>query len=103
MAWKRVKDVVVKTGEYESNGETKGRFENVGTAWKSDDGGFMVTLKRTFNPAGVPNPEGRDTVMLSFYDIKESNGGGKQQPQRQQSKPQRQQPQEDMDDGDIPF
>lgn len=95
MAWTRIKDAVVKTGEYtNNNGETKARYENVGSGWKSDDGSFMVTLKRTFNPAGVPNPDNKDQVVISLYDIQ------KNEPAAPPPKPK---PAPVVSDEDIPF
>lgn len=100
----KVKDIAVKTGEYQKDGQTKGRYENIGSIFKSDDGGTFLLMKRTFNPAGVPNPDNRDTVLISVFDLKDSEGG-----QRQQSAPvQRQSPQQqpsgaNVADDDIPF
>ena len=67
---KKIKDVVVKTGSYDVNGEQKGRYENVGVLMEDDQGGQYVLLKRTFNPAGVINPDNRESVTLSFFDPK---------------------------------
>lgn len=74
-------DVVVKTGSYtNNNGETKNRYENVGTVMKGDDGGQFMLLKTTFNPAGVPNPENRDTILCSMFAPQQQ---GQQAPQQQ--------------------
>ena len=95
----KVKDIAVKTGEYQKDGQTKGRYENIGSIFKSDDGGTFLLMKRTFNPAGVPNPDNRDTVLISVFDLKDSEGG-----QRQQSTPvQRQAPPPAVDEDLIPF
>lgn len=67
-------DVAVKTGEYVKNGETKGRYENIGTVMQGEDGQFLI-LKRTFNPAGVPNPDNRDSLIASFFAPQEQQGG----------------------------
>lgn len=62
-------DVCVKTGSYTNNqGEQKNRYENIGTVMQGDDGGQFMLLKTTFNPAGVPNPDNRDTVMCSMFE-----------------------------------
>jgi len=55
------------TGSYTHNGKEKKRYENVGHVMQGDDGGKMICLKRTFNPAGLP-PDGRDTVVLSMFE-----------------------------------
>jgi hypothetical protein len=65
-------DLAVKVGTYtDRSGNEKGRWQNVGSVLETNDGGRVILLNRTFNPAGVPNPEGRDTVMLSMFEPKE--------------------------------
>ena len=83
-------DAVVKTGEYtNNNGETKGRYENVGSVMQGDNGQFLI-LKRTFNPAGVANPDNKDSIIVSMFEPQNNNqnqqqGGFNQQaPQQQQ-------------------
>jgi hypothetical protein len=76
MGWTKISDLAVKTGEYEKDGETKGRYENVGSMWENDEGEQMLSLKRTFNPAGVPNPGDRDSVIISMFEPRQQNGGG---------------------------
>lgn len=66
-------DAVVKTGEYQNGqGETKSRYENIGTVMQGDNGKFLI-LKRTFNTAGVPNPDNKDSVIVSFFEPQQSN------------------------------
>lgn len=71
MPSKKIRDIVVKVGEYtdRNTGETKGRFENVGALMQNDDeaGSFFIMLKRTFNPAGVPKQDERESILLSCY------------------------------------
>lgn len=71
MSSKKIRDIVVKVGEYQdrNTGETKGRFENVGALMQNDDeaGSFFIMLKRTFNPAGVPKQDDRESILLSCY------------------------------------
>ncbi len=93
-------DAVVKTGEYtDVQGNTKGRYENVGSVMQGDNGQFLI-LKRTFNAAGVPNPDNKDSVIVSFFEQNnqgQQQQGGYQQQQgnqggyQQQSAPQQQQ------------
>ena len=66
-------DAVVKTGEYQNTqGETKSRYENVGSVMQGDNGQFLI-LKRTFNTAGVPNPDNKDSVIVSFFEPQQGN------------------------------
>lgn len=78
---KKIRDIAVKTGEYEDqHGNKKGRWQNVGSLMQGDDGGLFIILERTFNPAGVANPEQRSSVVLSCFDVK-----GRDEPQQRQT------------------
>ncbi len=62
-------DLCVKVGSYkDKQGKDKGRYENVGAAMEGNDGPYLI-LKRTFNPSGVPNPDDRDTVIISCFEV----------------------------------
>lgn len=65
-------DIVATTGTYQKNGETKNRFKNVGVVMEKDGKPFIL-LDRTFNPAGLPTQDGRDTVLLSLYKPQDKN------------------------------
>ena len=67
---KRIKDLAVKTGTYESNGQTKGRYLNVGSVMEDDNNKKFLMIDRTFNPAGVPNPDNRSNVIISMFDVR---------------------------------
>jgi len=68
---KKLYDLSVKTGSYtDKNGATKGRYENIGSVMQGDKGAFIM-LKRTFNPAGVINPDDRDSIIVSMFAPKE--------------------------------
>lgn len=67
-------DLAVKVGTYEKNGETKGRYENVGSVMRDNDGGKFILLNRTFNPAGVPNPDNKSSVLISLFKPKAKDG-----------------------------
>lgn len=71
MSAKKIKDLVVSVGKYESGGQTKNRYLNVGLVLKGDDGGEFILINRIFNPAGVPNPDNKDTVLISAFDVKD--------------------------------
>ena len=116
----KVADLAVKTGEYQKDGETKGRYENIGSLMQGDKGQFLI-LKRTFNPAGVPNPDDKDSVIVSCFEQQNNNQQAPQQPQQQYQQQQRQPvqqqpqtlqqynqqppqaPQQFEDNSDIPF
>ena len=94
----KIYDIAVKTGSYtDREGQEKGRWENIGAVMKGDDGGSFMMLKRTFNPAGVPDLQGRggDSILCSLFEPK---------PQGQQA-PQQSAPQAagGFDDQDVPF
>ncbi|GAG89020.1 unnamed protein product [marine sediment metagenome] len=50
-------------------GELKGKWLNVGAVMEGDNGKFIF-INRTFNPAGVPNPDGRDNIIVSMFTPK---------------------------------
>lgn len=78
-------DLAVKTGEYQKDGQTKGRYENIGIVVQNEDGSQYILLKRTFNPAGVHNPENRDTVLVSMFAPRESGPQSEATPPAQRS------------------
>tara|TARA_R110000868_G_scaffold44269_4_gene147983 strand:- start:1956 stop:2261 length:306 start_codon:yes stop_codon:yes gene_type:complete len=99
---KVLQDLTVKVSEYTNNaGETKGRYVNVGKLMEGDNGMFII-LNRTFNPAGVPNPENRDSVIISCFEPKDWDAEKKQQPTQQQKKPDAGSALDDLGD-EIPF
>lgn len=124
MAAQKIKDLAVKTGSYtDGQGQEKGRYQNVGSLMRSDDGNEFIVLNRWFNPAGVPNPENRDSVLISCFEPKpqgqqQQQGWGQpspapqqnmqRQPQMNQQQPnprqqQRPQQQQQQWDSDAPF
>lgn len=70
MSYTKTHDLCVKTGTYEKGGEEKGRYENVGMIL-NDGEDELFLIKRTFNPAGVPNPDGRDSVIVNAFKVKD--------------------------------
>ena len=94
-------DLVVKVGEYTDNqGQTKGRFKNVGVMMESDKGPYIL-LDRTFNPAGVGGNDGRESIILSLYEPRQDGGG---QQAHSAAKANAYQPaSRDLDGDDVPF
>ena len=72
-------DVTVKTGSYQKDGETKNRYLNVGSIIKGEHGPYMI-MERTFNPAGIPNPEDRSSLILSLFKPREKSDGASRGP-----------------------
>ena len=65
---KKVKDLAVAGSKY---GDGKTNWINIGCIMEKDDGGKFMLLNRHFNPAGIPNPDNRDTLIVSMFDVKE--------------------------------
>ena len=72
---KRVKDLAVVVGTYESNGEEKRRYMNCGALMENDEGGQFLMLNRFINYAVLPRKQGSDAILVSVFDIKEREGG----------------------------
>ena len=59
---KKVYDLAVKLGEK--------NWLNVGAVLEKDDGGRFIILERSFNPAGVPNPDNKSGLIISMFEPK---------------------------------
>ncbi len=96
-------DIAVKVGSYtNSQGETKNRYQNVGALMQGDKGPFIM-LAKWFNPAGVQDDRGGESILLSVFEPKDRAEAPRQ------AAPQRKQPDasapsgfDDLDD-DLPF
>jgi hypothetical protein len=67
----KIYDLAVKVGEYQKNGETKAKWENIGAVMEGDKGPFIM-LKKTFNPAGLAE-QGRESILVSCFEAKKHN------------------------------
>lgn len=77
-------DIAVKVGEYTNKaGETKGRWQNVGAMMEGESGPFIM-LAKWFNPAGVVDARGGESILLSLFEPKQYENGDGQGKQRQQ-------------------
>ena len=63
---KKVYDLAVKIGEK--------NWLNVGAVLEKDDGGRFIILERSFNPAGVPNPDNKSSLIISLFEPKQIDG-----------------------------
>lgn len=68
---RKLYDLTIPAGTYsDKNGKTRTNWENVGAVWQREDGKSFITLKRTFNPAGVPlddNGANRDNIIITLF------------------------------------
>jgi len=105
-------DVVARVGSYtDSSGQEKGRFENVGAVIMNQNGGFNLLLKKTFNPAGLAEPD-KECILLSLFEPKQQEQNQQAAPRSPARPPQRQGSMKDqapqynnalMPDDDIDF
>jgi hypothetical protein len=96
-------DLSVVIGEYtDRDGNTKKRYQNVGALMQGDNGPFIM-LAKWFNPAGITDSRGGESLLISCFEPRQQQGGYQQQPQQRQ--PQRQAPRQEQYDAeaDIPF
>lgn len=71
MSAKYKHDLCVAVRKYtDADGKEKNQWQKVGVELETDSGGRIILLDRWFNPAGLPDPENRGTVMLSLFDPK---------------------------------
>jgi hypothetical protein len=70
---KKIYDLVVSNGKYTVNGEEKTNYVNCGAMFEKDGGGKFIIMDRTFNPAGVINPENKSSIIISMYEPKTNN------------------------------
>lgn len=79
MAVTKTHDLKVKVAEYtDKTGAKKGRWITVGRVMASDDGSEFWLLDKTFNPAGVPdlNGKGSEAVMVCKFALKDYSQAG---------------------------
>ena len=69
---RKTHNLVIPEGQYvDKNGQTKTRWENVGAIFEADNGRKFITLKRTFNPAGIPLDDkgsNKDSIIINLFD-----------------------------------
>ena len=100
-------DLAVKVGSYTNQqGEQKNRYQNVGALMQGDNGPFIM-LAKWFNPAGVQDGHGGESILISVFEPRQE---GQQAPQRTASRPAQRptSPQQaggfqDFPDSDVPF
>lgn len=71
-----LKRLVVVTGTYEKNGETKKRYKTIGHVHEGKHGEY-ITLAADVNLAAFPRKDGDDRVMVNMYDEEDKKGDAK--------------------------
>lgn len=82
MAATKTHDLKVKVGDWtDKTGAKKGRWVTVGRVMTGEDGSEFWLLDKTFNPAGVPdlNGKGGDSVLISKFEPRSVQGPGEHQ------------------------
>lgn len=94
-------DLAVKVGEYSNaQGEAKNRYQKVGALMMGDKGPFIM-LAKWFNPAGVPDSRGGESILISVFEPRQE---GQQAPApRQAAKAPQGSGFDDFPDDTIPF
>lgn len=69
-----LKNLVVKNGSYEINGQTKHRYLTIGQVHQSKDGNEYITLDAHINLAAIPRKDGDTRVMVSLYEPRDAAG-----------------------------
>jgi len=104
-----MKRLAVKIGEYEKDGQTKGRYQNIGVIMQNDNGEFLL-LDPTVSLAGcltaqnmMNHKAGRKTGDRLMVSVFEENNQGQQRNDGGGYGSQQGQSQRDLDSDSIPF
>lgn len=72
MGIRKIYDAAVKTRTYQDQRTGEQR-----AVWKDDaKDSVWLTLRRWFNPAGIPVEDGRDSISVALFPPKERAGDG---------------------------
>lgn len=99
MATKKIKNLSVALSKYtDHSGNEKTNWLNIGAIFQKDDGGKFMIINRTFNPAGVPNPDNKDSLIVGMFDVKSENENNSTPPAQKNNDADN-----PFDDSEIPF
>jgi len=87
MATHKKYDLAVVVDSYTVDGKKKNKYQNIGSVMQKDDGSAFILLDRTFNPAGVPNPEHRSTIIVSKFEPRQQGNAPAAPAQQAQQQP----------------
>jgi hypothetical protein len=70
---KKTHDLAIKTGEYESNGQTKGRYKHIGAVFEGDKGSYLLIDSTCLSMQlfALVNKDRRDSVLVSMFETKD--------------------------------
>lgn len=90
-------DLAIKTGEYEKNGEKKGRYKNIGAVMEGQNGPYILFDSTCISMQlfALVNKDRRDSVIVSMFEPKGTQGS--------ESKPASTGEMPPVEDDDIPF
>ena len=65
-------DLAIKVGEYEKNGEKKGRYKNIGAVFEGEKGPYLLLDSTTISMQlfALCNKERRDSIIVSMFEPK---------------------------------
>lgn len=67
-------DLAVKVGEYVTkNGDTKAKWQSIGSMMHADDGSPFLLLDRWVNLAGLPVQEGKNNILVSCFEPRQDS------------------------------
>lgn len=72
-------NITVKTGTYEKDGATKGRYKTVGMVMEKEDNSRFILIDPTFNFAAIQREPNKDMVICSLMEPKERDDKPKQE------------------------
>lgn len=74
---KKTHDLCVAVRKYTTaDGTQKSEWLNIGAVMQDDKGGEYIIINRHFNPAGIPNPDNRHSLIVSRFAVKDRAQGG---------------------------
>ncbi len=69
---RKTHDLTIPAGTYtDRTGNERTRWENIGALFEGDNGRKFITLRRTFNPAGIALDDrgsNKDSVIINLFD-----------------------------------
>ena len=68
---RKTHNLVIPEGQYtDKNGQTKTNWTTIGAVFEADNGRKFLTIKRTFNPAGVALDDkgsNKDSIIINLF------------------------------------